>query len=96
VTTHRFTIVPAGQLSFTVGAASAGGKVKAAEAALREIVVLLQPPSGPLSVKTITQLLHQKGFKFHENTVRSSVTLGCQRGELKSSGPHNSPTYSVP
>jgi hypothetical protein len=57
---------------------------------------LLQPPSPPQGVNTLTQLLHGKGFLWHPNTVRRAVNQGVQSGELRAGGPHNSPTYSVP
>lgn len=92
VPTHRFTLAPATQLSFAVGG-SAPAKPKAVDIALQEIVTLLRPPSAPLNVNAITQLLNGK---FHANTVRQSVSLGVQQGVLVKGGPHNSPTYAVP
>jgi hypothetical protein len=94
-TTRRLKIVPVGKFSIQAGG-GAPAKPKAVDLALSEIVALLQPPSPPQNVKTLTSLLRARGFTFHENTVRQSVLLGVGTGVLKVGGPRNSPTYAVP
>jgi hypothetical protein len=92
VPTHRFTLAPATQMSFSVGTSSPA-KPKAIDLALQEIVALLQAPAVPQSVKALTQMLNGK---FHVNTVRDAALVGVQQGVLVKGGPHNSPTYAVP
>ena len=98
--THRFTIVPVGQLSFTVGAAPP--KLKAVDDALREIVLLLQSATTPQSVQMLHQLLAgkgvlgPKGVPFHDNTIRDACKTGVATGALKKSGNPQRPEYSLP
>ena len=101
-TTHRFSLVPVGQLSFTVGAGAAPPKSKAVDDALMEIVGLLKASSTPLGVPMIHQLLIDKGVRnrngdpYHQNTIRDALKTGVATGAVKKDGPSNNPTYSVP